>query len=135
MHFQSFHSAWKEHKPVVSEPLLQPKHVVLAPQPTPDASLVVPFVQSTPFMTKAQALDRATTQKEVDVGTVSEMQPETKPKNSPLAVLTSPWMSVALAAVLVFVFVWGLSCSMEVGRLTKQQNQLMMAILETLQRN
>ena len=152
MHFQGFQSAWKPHKPVVSPPVLEPKHVVLAPQTMPDSTLLVPSVKAPAPVVKEPSVPvetvttvEAVTTTEVEMTqegshkrvepttTEVEMTQEGSHKRVDFrSVLTSPWMSIGLAAGLVLVFLWGLSCSMEVGRLTKQQNQLMVAILETL---
>ena len=134
MHFQGFQSAWKPHKPVVSPPVLEPKHVVLAPQTMPDSTLLVPSVKAPAPVVKEPSVpvETVTTVEAVTTTEVEMTQEGSHKRVDFRSVLTSPWMSIGLAAGLVLVFLWGLSCSMEVGRLTKQQNQLMVAILETL---
>lgn len=130
MHFQSFHSAWKQHKPVLSEPVLQPKHVVLAPFAKPDATLLVPSILPPAAVAKANIVEEVHVQ-EQEVA-VQQKEMETVSVTGLRKLLTSPWLSIGLATGLVLVFLWGLACSMEVSRLSKQQNQLMVAILETL---
>jgi hypothetical protein len=128
MVFQSFQQTWKPLQPKLVEPVLQPKHFLVAPAvPTvaPVDKPVVPVqkpvapvatVAATPFVAPV----------------VHEAQEATECACAPRPWFASPWVSLGLAVGFVVMLLWAVSTRLENAWLMKQHTQLMFNLLETL---
>lgn len=108
------------------DPVLEPKHVVVptVSSVAPPPSVAVPVVHEAPRPAVTVS----------DVSTLKLGSSTTPSECAPLPWFATPLVVMGVGLVFAWVLLWGLSCSLEVGRLTKQQNDLMITILETLRR-
>jgi hypothetical protein len=124
MVYQSFQQTWKPLQPKPVEPVLQPKHFLVAPAVAPVEKPGVPVEK--PVVPVAKAEFAETPLPAAKTETVTQFGCAAQPW------FASPWLSLGLAVGFVVMLMWAVSTRIENAWLMKQHTQLMFNLIETL---